>query len=92
MSEYITIDVEPTENPQVVIIHTNQNLAPAGDEHYPDPASGETGSPLAQALFAVDGIIALTITGNDLIVSHHPDVELFALIDEIDTALKDFFL
>lgn len=92
MSEYITIDVEPTEDPQVVIIHTNLTLAPGGDESYPDAARGETGSPLAQALFAIDGVSALTIAGGDLIVTRSPDMELFSLVDEIDAALKDFFL
>ncbi len=92
MSEYITIDVELTEDPQIVIIHTNLNLAPAGDEHYPDAASGQAGSPLAQAIFAIDGITALTITGGDLMVTRSPEMELFLLVDEIDAALKDFFL
>lgn len=92
MSEYITIDTEPTDDPDVLIVETNQSLAPEGREDYPDAASGEEGSPLAQALFTIEGIAALTLEGTTLIVRRAPEAEWFALMDEISAALKDFFL
>lgn len=92
MSEYIAIEAEQTEVPNVVIIHTNQRLAVEGKEIYPDATTGEEGSPLAQAIFAIDGILALTIEDSDMIIEHDPELELFTLIDEVDAALKDFFL
>ena len=61
MSEYITIDVEPTEAPDVVIIHTNQRLTTEGEENYESVDEGEVGSPLAQTLFSIEGIRALKL-------------------------------
>ncbi len=92
MSEYISIEAEPTEELNTVLIHTNLTLAPDGIEVYPDLASGEIGSPLAQTIFAIEGILALTIDGSDMLIQHTDDLELFVLVDEIDAALKDFFL
>jgi hypothetical protein len=92
MSEYISLETEQTDKPNVVIIHTNLNLAPDGPEVYPNLESGEEGSPLAQTLFIIDGILALTIQDGDLIITHEPELELFVLVDEVDAALKDFFL
>ena len=92
MSEYITFDIEPTEDPTTVIIRTNQTLATEGREVYPDMDSGEEGSPIAQLIFAIDGVEALIIDGTDLTITHSPELELFHLVDEIRTALTDFFL
>lgn len=92
MSEYISIDAEPGDSPNSAIIKTNLNLAPDGREEYPDIEHGEEGSPLAQTLFAIDGILSLTIDGGTLHIQHTDELQLFMLVDEIDTALKDFFL
>ena len=92
MSEYITIETEATDDPDVLIIQTNQQLTLEDEEVYLDAESGGGGSPLAQTLFEIKGVIALTFEGTDLIVTRHPDVEWPNLIDEISAALKDFFL
>lgn len=92
MSEYISIEAEPTDQPNTVLIRTNLTLAPDGIEVYPDLAAGEIGSPLAQTIFAIDGVLGLTIDGTDLLIQHTDDLELFVLVDELDAALKDFFL
>lgn len=92
MSEYITIETETTDDPDVLVIMTNQQLTMEDKEVYPHAASGEEGSPLAQVLFAIEGVAALTIEGQNLVVRRNPDAEWFVLIDEISAALKDFFL
>ncbi|MBN2469217.1 MAG: NifU N-terminal domain-containing protein [Anaerolineae bacterium] len=92
MSEYISIEAEPTEQPNTVLIRTNLTLAPDGIEIYPDLASGEEGSPLAQTIFAIEGVLALTLDGSEMLIHHTDDLQLFVLVDEIDAALKDFFL
>ena len=45
-----------------------------------------------QVLFAIDGIMGLTIEDGVLLVTRDPDYAWHTLIDEISTALKDFFL
>jgi hypothetical protein len=92
MSEYIDIDVEYGDDPYSARLITNLDLAPDGPEHYPDRESGEGGSPLAQFLFSIDGLAGLDITGDEIHVRRMPDVEWHALIDEIRSALKEFFL
>ena len=92
MSEYITIDVEPTEAPDVVIIHTNQRLTTEGEENYESVDEGEVGSPLAQTLFSIEGIRALMLNDGDMTIKFDSDLELFILVDEVNAVLKDFFL
>jgi hypothetical protein len=93
MSEYINVDVEyDDDDPDVARLKTNLDLAPEGDESYPDREAGEEGSTLAQFLFEIEGLAALSIAGGTLTVHRNPDVEWYALVDEITSALKAFFL
>ena len=61
-------------------------------EVYDTPEAGDEGSPLAQTLFGVDGIRALTITDSTLLVTRDPDAPWEAIVDEVRDALRDFFL
>jgi hypothetical protein len=92
MSEYIEIESELTAAPDVVIIHTNLALAVGNPERYDSPAAMEEGSAVAQALAAVDGIVALQIEAHDLVVKYDLDTPWFVIEAEIAAALKDFFL
>jgi hypothetical protein len=94
MSEYITFETEPTDHPDVIEIITNQMLTDADEEEiYRDPGESDEGSPIAQMLFeGIDGIRALTIAGDTLIITRDPDVPWEAIIDEVRDALRDFFL
>ncbi len=93
MSEYITIESEPTGDADVMRLISNLTLV-AGDEPeaYHSAEEGEEGSPLAQALFAVPGLAALTIEGADLLVRRAPGVEWHDLIEDLSDALREFFL
>ncbi len=92
MSEYVTVEARPTEHPDVLEIVTNQTLTEDGEEVYDTPGAGDEGSPLAQTLFGVDGIRALTITENTLVVTRDPDAPWEDIVDEVRDALRDFFL
>ncbi len=93
MSEYFTLEVDPTEDPDVMELVVNQTLTAEEEEVYNSPEEGELGSPIAQLLFSgIDGIRALTITEDTLIVTRDPEVAWEAIIDEIRDALRDFFL
>ncbi|MCS6871280.1 MAG: NifU N-terminal domain-containing protein [Anaerolineae bacterium] len=92
MSEYISLEPEYTLDPDLVILHTNLDLAPDGAERYASRAEGEEGSPLAQFLFQIEGLAALELDGTRLIVRRQPNVEWHTLLDEITDALKEFFL
>ncbi|MEP7284963.1 MAG: NifU N-terminal domain-containing protein [Chloroflexota bacterium] len=92
MSEYITINVESNDDPDCIRLITNLMLTDDDSEVYPDRETGDEGSPLAQTLFEIEGLVALEIEDNILIVRRDPDAEWHVLIDEITEALKDFFL
>lgn len=92
MSEYVTIQTEPTPDPDVMELYINQQLTDS-EEHYISRQQGEEGSTLAQVLFtAVDGIHALSIRPDCLVVRRDPGTPWEYLIDDIRDALRDFFL
>lgn len=94
MSEYVTVDAQPTDDPDVMELVTNQQIAlERDDEVYDSFEVGDEGSPIAQMLFnGVHGIQALTISGSRLLITRDPDVAWEEIIDEVRDALRDFFL
>ncbi|MGQ9889001.1 MAG: NifU N-terminal domain-containing protein [Aggregatilineales bacterium] len=93
MSEYVTVEVRPTSDPDTLELVTNQTLTDDEREVYPDAAAGSEGSPLAQALFtAVEGLAALTITRHSLLIRREPGFPWEAIVDDVRDALRDFFL
>jgi hypothetical protein len=93
MSEYFTVEVETTADPDRVEVIVNEILTDADEEVYEGAETGEEGSPIAQVLFhAVDGIRALVIRPDTLVITREPDVPWEMLIDDVRSALRDFFL
>lgn len=93
MSEYVTVEVEYSDDPNVADLYVNQTLTEDEEERYPNPQAGDSGSPIAQLLFgAVDGIEMLTIENDRLTITRAPDHAWEAIIDETRDALRDWFL
>lgn len=93
MSEYVDIQHEATDDPDVMRLITNLTLAPQDEpEVYPTPEDGDEGTPLAQTLFSVPGLVALRIDGPELFIQRDPGVEWHDLIEDVSDALRDFFL
>ena len=93
MSEYFTIETQFTDDPDVIEIITSETLTDTNEEVYHTPEEGEFGSPVAQTLFfGVDGILALTIVDDTLIVRRDPAYAWETMVDEIRDVLRDFFL
>ena len=93
MSEYVTVDVEFTDDADLAELYVNQLLATDGLEYYASESEGEVGSPLAQMLFAaVDGIQQLTVTEDCLTIRREPSAPWEAIIDEVRDALRDWYL
>lgn len=92
MPEYVTFDIENTDDPDVRLLFINQRLTDAA-EVYATAEEGATGSPIAQLIcLDVGGVAALTIQPDHLIVTREPDVDWTVLIDEIRDAIRDFYL
>ena len=93
MSEYIEAEYESTDDPDVMLITTNLNLTPdGGPETYQSPAEGDEGSPLAQTIFGVPGIVSLTLNGGEMLLRREPETPWYDLIEDVRDALRDFFL
>ncbi len=93
MSEYVTVDVEFSDDPNVAELYINQTLTDGEVERYINPQAGDLGSPIAQLLFAaIDGIQMLTIERDRLIITRAPDHPWEAIIDETRDALRDWYL
>lgn len=93
MSEYVTVETRPTDQPDTLEILTNQTLTTLEQETYHSFAEGDEGSPIAQMLFnGIDGIRALVITPNNLLITRDPAVSWEQIVDDVRDALRDFFL
>ena len=93
MSEYVTVEIEYSADPNVAELYINQSLTDAEIERYPNPGEGDHGSPIAQLLFsAVDGIQSLVIERDRLTITRAGDHAWEAIIDETRDALRDWFL
>ncbi len=93
MSEYVTVEPQPTDIPDVLELLTNQTLSQGEQEVYNNFDEGDEGSPIAQMLFSgIRGIAALTITEHSLFITREPDVSWEEIVDEVRDALRDFFL
>ena len=93
MSEYVTVDLEFADHPDVADLYINQPLTDQDEEVYESPTAGDLGSPLAQMLFAaVDGIQQLTISQDCLTITRESDYPWETIIDEVRDALRDWYL
>jgi hypothetical protein len=93
MPEHITIESEPSDDPDVVWVTTNLNLT-GGDEieEYGSPEQGAEGSPVAQALFLSEGLQALRLDGSEMRVQRAPGIAWHDLLEDLRATLIDFFL
>jgi hypothetical protein len=93
MSEYFTLEAETTDNPDMMALWVNQTLTDSAPEIYADADEGEAGTPIAQILFLdLDGVAALIVHEDHLLVTRQSDVPWERLVDDIRDALRDFFL
>lgn len=93
MTEYIDIKAESTDDPEVIRLITNLDLTAGGPpETYATPEDGDTGSPVAQAIFTIPGVAWLRLEGREASLRRGPDVEWHDLIEDVSDVLKDFFL
>jgi hypothetical protein len=93
MSEYVTVEFQATDNPDVLELITNQTLTTEDEEVYDNFEAGDEGSPIAQMLFdGIRGIRSMTITEHTLVINRDPDIPWEEIVDEVRDALRDFFL
>ncbi len=92
MSEYIEIETELSDDGKEMYIYTNLTLGEGEAEQYTSPAAMEEGSPVAQALALLEGIVELQIDGSDMTIIRDSDFPWHVIVADVSAALKDFFL
>ncbi|MGB1253288.1 MAG: NifU N-terminal domain-containing protein [Candidatus Promineifilaceae bacterium] len=92
MSEYIEIEQEETDDPHVLILETNIKLSVDEVERYDSAESMLEGSPFAQSLAYIPGIVYLEIDDDTITITRDPSFEWYTITEDIKTALVDFFL
>ncbi len=92
MSEYMDIEAEWGDDGEL-LFHTNLRLTTDGrEERYASVAEMEVGSPVAQALSAVEGLATLWMRGGEIAATTQPDADWHVVIADVTAALKEFFL
>ena len=84
------IQTESTPNPAVLKFLPGRELLSAGTREFPDPDSAEV-SPLAKALFAIDGVTRVFFATDFLTVSKAADEDWAYLKAPILAAIMDHF-
>ncbi len=92
MSEYMEIETELSDDGTVMNFYTNLKLAEGEPEFYDSVAAMEVGSPVAQALAVVAGILTMHIDDTDLAITKEDDTDWHIIVADISAALKDFFI
>ena len=83
------IQTEPTPNPETLKFLPGVTVLPSGSFDYRGPAEAEA-SPLAQSLFAIDGVSGVFL-GHDFVSVSKGEAEWFQLKPLILGALMDHF-
>lgn len=91
MSEYIEIETEWTDNPDMVIFQTNLMLS-SQLESYESVEEMEEGSVVAQALAGIAGILRLQLNQTNLTITRDPTTDWYYIITDLSSTLKEFFL
>jgi hypothetical protein len=92
MSEYIEIEVEFSDDDDVLFVATNLKLSAEASETYDSLEAMEEGSPIAQAMSVIQGIVHLGIEGSEMVVRRDPKAPWHVIVADISAVLKDFFL
>jgi Fe-S cluster biogenesis protein NfuA len=84
------IQTEATPNPEVLKFLPGRELLPGGSREFPDAAAGDA-SPLARALFRIDGVTRVYFGGDFLTVTKDPDRDWSHLKAPILAEIMDHF-
>lgn len=91
MKENTRADLELTPDPRVAIFHTNRQVSETR-EVYGSATEALDGSPLAALLATIEGVAALELDGQDVVITRDAAVVWDDIALQVVEALKDFFL
>ena len=91
MKENTRADLELTPDPRAAIFHTNRQVSETR-EVYASTAAALDGSPLAALLATIEGVAALELDGQDVVITREETAAWDDIALQVVEALKDFFL
>ncbi len=88
--ETLTIRTEATPNPNSLKYVVGKTLVPGGSANFPKPETAHR-SPMAQALFAVPGVIGVFIGADFFTITREEGISWEEVNTELAPALEKFF-
>ena len=86
----VDIRVQPTPNPNSVLVHVDRPVIEERMKQF-NSADDAAGSPLAQALFAIDGVVSVFFMPNSITVSKSPEGEWDAIVPDAEDLIRSHF-
>lgn len=86
----VEVRYQPTPNPNSVKFMVNRQVVESGNESYMDKEAAQS-SPLAKALFDIDGVASVFMLGNFITVSKSPEASWDDLVGPIENVIQSHF-
>jgi hypothetical protein len=86
----VDIRVQPTPNPNSVLFHVDRTVIEERMKQF-NSADDAADSPLATALFAIEGVTSIFFMPNSITVSKTPDGDWEAIVSDAEEAIRSHF-
>lgn len=84
------VNYQPTPNPNSMKFVLDRTVVDSGSESYMNAEAAKK-SPLASALFALEGVTAVFMLGNFVTVTKAPDADWGALVPRVTEVIESHF-
>ncbi len=89
MAEPLTMQVDPTPNPNAIKLTLSRIVAVKGETYRGDPAAAS--APWAKALLEIPGVLGVYGVNNFISISKAPEADWQAIVPQAEAALKQVF-
>jgi hypothetical protein len=86
----VNIRVQPTPNPNSLLFHVDRTVTEERMKQF-NSAGDAAGSPLARALFEIDGVVSIFFMPNSITVSKNPASEWDDIVPTAEAAIRSHF-
>jgi len=86
----VEIRVQPTPNPNSVLFHVDRTVIEERMKQF-NTADDAADSPLAKALFAIEGVASVFFMPNSITVSKSPSGEWDTIVPDAEEAIRSHF-
>lgn len=83
----VFVDPQPTPNPNAMKFNVDRQVTSGGSESYASKEAAES-SPIAKAIFALDGVANVFMLGNFITVNKRDDASWNDLVPDVIEAIE----